>query len=86
MDVDDQDQGRDDGDGVRPGAAEPDILQQRGNRTGDRRFGDHAQARRAHGDAELGGGEHARDVFEGPQGGGGASVAGSGERLELGAA
>ena len=58
MDVDDQDQGDDDGHGVRPAPTDPETDQQRRQRVRDGGLGDDAQARRAHGDAELGGGEH----------------------------
>ena len=50
---------------------------------GDGRLSDDAQACGAQGDAELGGGQHARDVLQGPQGGGRAGVAGLRQRLEL---
>ncbi len=52
---------------------------------GDGRLGERAQAQRADGDAELGGGEHRGDVGQRVQHGAGALVAGLGERFDLAA-
>ena len=82
----DDDQGDDDGDGVGAGVPDADGREQGLEGVGDGRLGDDAQAGGAQGHAELGGGQHARDVLQGPQGGGGASVACLGQWLELAAA
>ena len=86
MQAHDDDQGDEDGHGVGAGVPDADGREQGLQGVGDGRLCDDAQARGAQGHAELGGGQHARDVLQGPQGGGGSGVTGLGQRLELAAA
>src|SRR5215207_8298209 len=51
----------------------------------DGRFGDGAEHERRHGDAELGGGEHGRDVLEAPDDRAGSTVTGFRARFDLAA-
>ena len=78
-----QQQGDGEGHNVATSTGTPDRFQRHGQEVVDRGLGHLQDQQRADGDAELGAGEHERDVFHGPQRGLRALGAGLGQRLDL---